>query len=279
MRYGVSTHLYHADRLSKAHLVEIASFGFDAVEVFATRSHVDYHDRAALDALAGWLRNTRLELHGIHAPIMEAFGRGDVWKGQTFSIASADQARRREAVQETTQALELGRRVSTDVLVVHLGTPQGHGSNDDTARDAALRSLEEIHRIAAPLGVRIAVEVIPNDLSTAESLVRLLEEDLPLDGGGICLDFGHAFLLGDVVDAVEHASGHLIATHVHDNDRRSDAHLVPFEGAIDWPSALMALQKVGYEGMMLFEVADTSTPREVLGRARRARERFEQMLI
>ena len=280
MRYGVSTHLYHAGRLSKAHLEEIGSFGFDAVEVFATRSHVDYHDRAALDTLAGWLGELGLRLHGIHAPIMEAFGRGDVWEGKTFSLAAADQTRRREAVQEASRALELARRVSTDVLVVHLGVPRGQGSGAaDNARDAALRSLEEIHRIAAPLGVRVAVEVIPNELSTPETLVRLLEDDLSLEAAGICLDFGHAFLLGDVVDAVEHASGHLIATHVHDNDRRSDSHLVPFEGAIEWPSALMALQKVGYEGTVLFELADTATPRDVLARARRARNRFEQMLI
>ncbi len=279
MRYGVSTHLYHAERLARAHLAEIAAAGFDAVEVFATRSHVDYHDGAALDAVGGWVTELGLRVHGIHAPIMEAFGRGDTWEGRTFSIAASDQARRREAVQEATAALDLARRVPVDVLVVHLGVPRGQQSGTGESKDSTLRSLEEIQRAVEPLGVRLALEVIPNPLSTPEALVRLLEEEVAIGGAGVCLDFGHAFLLGDLIDAIEQVSGHLIATHVHDNNRREDSHLAPFEGRIEWPPALMAIQKVGYDGTLLFELADTSTPREVLEKARRARGRFDQMMI
>ncbi len=279
MQYGISTHLYHASRLTKAHLAEVAAAGFDAVEVFATRSHVDYHDAATLDALAGWLRELGLRLHGIHAPIMEAFGRGDSWEGKTFSVASSDNVKRQEAVREAVQALELARRVPAEVMVVHLGVPKGQPDVGANAREAALRSLEELVKASAPLGVRLAVEVIPNDISTPEALVRLLEDDFPAREAGICLDFGHAFILGDVVDAVEHVSGHVITTHVHDNDQRDDKHLVPFDGRIAWAPALTALQKVGYDGTLLFELADTSTPREVLEKARQVRARFDRMLV
>ena len=278
MRYGISTHLYHAHALSRAHLEEIASFDFDAIEVFATRSHVDYHARDVVDAVAGWLRDLGLKLHGIHAPITDAFRNGR-W-GRSLSIASADSAHRQEAVREATLALELARRVPVDVLVVHLGIPRGQqATGPDNLADAARRSVDEIQKAAQPLGVRVAVEVIPNELSSPEALVRLLDEDLPGTGAGICLDFGHALLLGDVVDAVECVGGHMIATHVHDNDGRADSHLVPFEGQIDWSTTLMAVQKIGYEGTLLFEVADTSTPREVLEKTRRARARFEKLLI
>jgi sugar phosphate isomerase/epimerase len=278
MRYGISTHLYHGHPLSRAHLEEIASFDFDAVELFATRSHVDYHSREAIDGVADWLRELGLRLHGIHAPITDSF-KDDRW-GRAFSIASADGARRQEAVREATQALELARRVPVDVFVVHLGIPRGQqASGSDNVADAARRSLEEIQAVAHPLGTRVAVEVIPNGLSTPDALVTLLEEDLPGTGAGICLDLGHALLLGDVVDAVECVAGHLITTHVHDNDGRSDSHLVPFEGRIDWGATVMALQKVGYDGTLLFEVADTSTPRDVLEKTRRARARLDQLLI
>src|SRR5512144_240245 len=280
MQYGISTHLYHASRLSRGNLEAIAAAGFEAVEVFATRSHVDYHDPAALDALSGWLRELNLRLHAIHAPIMDAFGRGDKWEVKNSSLATADQARRQEAVRETVQALELARRVPADVMVLHLGVPRGHqpvGGGD--ARDAALRSVEELCKTAEPLGVRLALEVIPNEISTAESLVRMLEEDLAGTRVGICLDFGHANLLGDVVDAVEHVSGHLITTHVHDNDGRTDSHLVPLDGRIEWAPALMAIQKIGYDGTLLFELAETSAPADVLARAVRARDRFDKLMV
>ena len=96
--------------------------------------------------------------------------------------------------------------------------------------------------------------MIPNELSRAGSLVHFVEEDLDDADVGICLDFGHAHLDGDVVDAIETVSEHLIATHVHDNRGRTDDHLVPFDGTIDWPGALTAVQKVGYDGTLMFEI-------------------------
>ena len=280
MQFGISTHLYHAYRLTRPHLEEIAAAGFDAVEVFATRSHVDYHDARALDTLAAWLHELKLRLHGIHGPIMDAFGKGDRWEGKNYSLASPDQAKRQEAVRETTTALELARRVPAKCMVLHLGLPRGHqpvGGGD--SRDAALRSVEALRQVAGPLDVRLALEVIPNDISTVESLVRMLDEDLAGTNVGICLDFGHANLLGDVADAVEQVSGHLITTHVHDNDGKADSHLVPFDGRIDWAPALMGIQKIGYDGTLVFELADTAPPREVLEKARRARARFHEMMV
>jgi len=132
--------------------------------------------------------------------------------------------------------------------------------------------------LAAPLGVRIAVEVIPNELSRAGSLVHFVEEDLDAPDVGICLDFGHAHMDGDLVEAIETVSGHVITTHVHDNRGRSDDHLVPFDGTIDWPGAMTALQKIGYDQTLLLEVAAHGTPKDTLLRAQRAREKLQRLL-
>ncbi len=276
MRTGISTHLYHEQRLTREHLVEVAEHGFEAIELFATRSHFDYHDPAAIDRLAEWLREIGLVLHGIHAPITDHLTGGH-W-GRAFSNASADRAARDETLREGEAALEIARRIPASVFVVHLGVPDSLKAAGDNNRDAARRSLEELFPIVDAVGLRMAVEVIPNALSTPAALVRLLEEDLDLPKIGICLDVGHAFLLGDVVDAVETVAEHLVTTHIHDNHGRTDDHLAPFDGAIEWPSTLATLQKVGYEGTMLFELGNTSTPREVLVRAQRVRERFEKIL-
>src|SRR5206468_8282363 len=112
----------------------------------------------------------------------------------------------------------------------------------------------------------------------AGSLVHFVESDLDGTDVGICLDFGHAHIDGDLVDAIETVSEHLIATHVHDNRGRTDDHLVPFEGTIDWPAALTAVQKVGYDGTLLLEIAAHGSPRETLDQARKARERMERLL-
>lgn len=276
-QFGVSTHLYHNQRLLREHLLEIAAYGFEAVEVFATRTHVDYHNPAAVADLQQWLAEAGLALWGIHAPIGEAY-EGGRWRGP-LTLASADPEARTRAVAETEHALHIARRIPARVLVAHLGLPrsQAHESGGDS-RASARRSIEELQRTAHPLGVRIALEVIPNELSRAASLVHFIEDDLDGLDIGVCLDLGHAHIDGDLIDAIESVAEHLTTTHVHDNRGQSDDHLVPFEGRIDWPSALTALQKVGYEGPLVFELDAHGSAKDTLQKARKARERIERLL-
>jgi sugar phosphate isomerase/epimerase len=273
----VSSHLYHNQRLTSDHLHEIASYGFDAVEVFATRTHFDYHNPSTVADLQQWLAEAQLELGSVHAPIAGSYSGGRI--GEPLSLASPDEGARAQAVAEAERALYIARRIPVKVLVVHLGAPRTmEAPGGANTRAAARRSIEELHRAAAPLGVRLALEVIPNELSRAGSLVHFLEEDLEGLDAGICLDFGHAHMDGDVVEAIETVSGHLIATHVHDNRGRTDDHLVPFEGTIDWPFALTAVQKIGYDGPFVLEIAAHGSAKETLARAQKARERMEKLL-
>jgi sugar phosphate isomerase/epimerase len=123
------------------------------------------------------------------------------------------------------------------------------------------------------------VAVMPTALSSAPALVRLIEERLEEVDVGICLDYGHAHLMGDLGEAIETISGHLWTTHVHDNDGRRDDHRVPFVGSIDWDAAVMGTQKIGYDGMLMFEVADAGDPIEILKKTAKARERLEKMFV
>jgi sugar phosphate isomerase/epimerase len=276
MRFGISTHLYHDQQLGRDHLAEIASYGFEAIELFATRSHFDYHDEAAIGKLSAWLRDTGLVLNSVHAPISASLTKGQ-W-GESFSNALTDNAGRQKAVRESEAALQIARQIPFDVLAVHLGTPSDRSQAGDNNRTSAFHSADEICRLAEPLGVRVALEVIPNDLSTAASLAAMLERDLDPARAGICFDFGHAHLMGEVADEIEAAAEHVISTHVHDNRRRTDEHLAPYHGSINWDMALVTMQKIGYDGTYLMELANASTPAAVLEEARRARQRFERTL-
>jgi sugar phosphate isomerase/epimerase len=280
MRFGVSTHLFHDRRLERDHLAQVASYGFETIELFATRSHFDYHDAAAIDRLAGWLADTGLTLHSIHAPIMDVFAAPGARSAPAtvYSIAVGTHDKREEAVREITTALEIAKRIPFKIAVLHIGTPTNLRNADDNHRAAAVRSLEEICRVAKALGVVVAAEVIPNRLSDAISLTSLIESELEPGDAGICLDFGHAHIMGDVADAVETVAEHIVTTHVHDNHGREDEHLVPFLGSIDWDLALVTMQKIGYDGVYMMELAGGGRPAAILEEARRARQRFERAL-
>jgi len=276
-RFGVSTQLYHGQRLTRDHLLAIAQHGFDSVELFATKTHFDYHNPAAVADLQQWLADAGLDLHSVHAPVSDSYV-GGRW-GLPLTLASIDPDVRAGAVAEATQALFVARRIPIQVLVVHLGLPRSLSpAPGDNNRDGARRSVEELQGLAAPLGVRVAVEIIPNELSRAGSLVHFVEEDLDDVDVGVCLDFGHAHMDGDLLDAIETVSGHVITTHVHDNHGRTDDHLVPFDGTIDWPAAMIAVQKIGYDQTLLFELAARGSPKDTLVRAQRAREKLARLL-
>jgi sugar phosphate isomerase/epimerase len=277
VQFGISTHLFHSEPLAERHLREVAAHGFPRVELFATHGHFEYHDAAAVAQLGQWLQTTGLRLHSVHAPIVESLV-GTRW-GAAYSIATSDQSARQHAVREAIAAVEIARTVPYEYLVVHLGIPSSQNpAPHDNNRDQARRSIDEIHAAAHPLGIRLALEVIPNELSTPDSLVEMIEEDLELPDVGICLDFGHAAIMGDLLDAIDTVSGLLITTHVHDNRGKQDDHLVPFQGTIDWLAALMDVQKVGYEGTLLFELQSSEPSATVLERAVATRGRFEEIL-
>jgi sugar phosphate isomerase/epimerase len=275
-KFGVSTHLYHGQQLQREHLIEIAGHGFETVEVFATRSHFDYHDARAVESLAEWLGDARLQLHSVHAPIVDSLV-NDKW-GRAYSTATRDSNARQAMLQEMELALEIARRIPFTFFVVHLGIPMAQQpAPDDNSREAALRTIEHIHRLAEPLGVTLALEVMDNKLSTTPALVEMLDNELDGLDVGLCMDVGHAHMLGDTADAVETASEYLVTTHIHDNRRQKDDHLVPFEGSINWAATVMELEKIGYDGVLMYEVRNTDGAAQVLERCVRARTKLESL--
>ena len=275
-RYGVSTGLYQAQRLTRDHLREIAGAGFTHVEVRATTTHLDYHQDRVVADLQQWLADAGLRLWSVHAPVHERAGDGR--PPVPLLLAATDAAHRARALAQTEAALHIARRLEFRVLVVHIGAPRHVPGGLRCSRDAARRSLEALDRVASPLGVRLAIEVDANDLSSPGALVHLIEDVLDLPSVGVCLDMGHGHLAGDLLDAIETTAEHLLSVDVHDNRGRGDDHLVPFEGTIDWAAALTTLQKVGYDGPLMFELQGRSSASAILARARQARQQMDRLL-
>ncbi len=276
MRFALSTHLFHGERLTRTHLEAAKSHDFDDLELFATRTHINYADAGEIDRLGEWLNELGLSAGSMHAPICASFT-GGRW-GPAFSNAAADPARRQEAIAETTLAIGAAHRLGCGLIVVHLGLPRGQavppGDND---RRAVQRSLEQLQETASRSNVALAIELIPNNLSDPPALLEWLDGDLELTAG-VCLDVGHAHLMGGAPEAAEALAGHVTTTHVHDNRGTDDDHLVPFAGTIDWPSTLAALWKIGFDDRLVFEVADSGDAAGVLRRTVGARARLQAIL-
>jgi sugar phosphate isomerase/epimerase len=132
--------------------------------------------------------------------------------------------------------------------------------------------------MADAVGVNVTLEVMGNELSTAPDLVDILERSFDGANLGVCMDVGHAHILGDTAEAIETTSEYLVTTHIHDNHRQSDDHLVPFQGNINWAATIMAFEKIGYDGVLMYEVKAVDSARTVLERAIAARRRLETLM-
>ena len=67
---------------------------------------------------------------------------------------------------------------------------------------------EHLRAFAKPLGVRILVENIPNELSTPDRLVEFIRT-AHFDDVGVCFDCGHAHMMGGVPEAFEIVKKHM----------------------------------------------------------------------
>jgi sugar phosphate isomerase/epimerase len=118
-RFGVSTRLYRTERLGREHLLEIASHGFEVIEIVAARAHVDYHNTAAVADLQQWLGEAGLEAPHVHVPLEE----------------------------DAEAALLIARRLPVKVLIMSGSTPR------ETAK-----AVERLAALAEPLHVRLAID-------------------------------------------------------------------------------------------------------------------------
>lgn len=162
-----------------------------------------------------------------------------------------------------------------EIMAIH---PRGYFRNDDpvpengfyiSAKEDVERSCELNIKNITPLveeaircGCLIGVENLPvfKALNLTfcsnfpEAHKRILDA---LDPRGVCgvWDFGHSYLANEDPSAVLTSfGGRMGGTHVHDNDRTDDSHLIPLLGTINWESEMAALAGNGYSGYLTMEL-------------------------
>ena len=237
MTRTLSTYLFVKRRLTPGLLAEIARHGIHAVEIFCARSHFDYHSPDAVREITGALRDHNLTLHALHAPAERDFNPMHE-SSAPLSICDPERVRRLEAVDEIKRALDVAEFLPFRYLVQHIGGSRD--TADERRFDAAFSSLEHLHIFAKERGVTLALENTPGELATPAHLRQFII-DTRLTDLRLCFDIGHAHIGEGVLASLEPMREFLVTSHVHDNHGLKDEHLLPYEGTIEWKSALPAL--------------------------------------
>jgi len=179
--------------------------------------------------------------------------------GEEFDPSAPDETARRLAVDRFKSEGELALELGGPLVMVHCATIRKDGISEQerAVRVAQLRkSIVELGAFGRGVGVRYAFENLPSyhaiGWDVAELAALLSETAAP--STGMCLDIGHAHMVGDAAAAVRQAAGQMIYVHLSDNSGEEDDHQMPTYGTVDVEAVARALHAERYSGTAMLEV-------------------------
>jgi len=255
MKLSLSTHLLVYGELDSAGMQAIADAGCQESEVWLAEPHVRWRSASAMTELRKKLEDSGSKPGTVHLPFYPSVG-GLLDHGEKWSVIDPDSKRRQIALDGMAEGFQAAATLGARAGVLHLGWPGDLWTTEHLHWAEA--AVYQLLPVAKECGVQLLLENIISSGTRCAELVKLLNEVDPASEAGICLDLGHAHVLGGVVEELEAALPRLAHLHVHDNDGQEDSHLAPGRGTIPWRDVLTRLQSSGYTGRGALELRDFS---------------------
>jgi len=269
MRHGISTHVFFPQRLTSALLDSLRDAGAEAIEVFAARHHFDYTDRSAVRDVAAWFQSNDVA-PTLHMPLFTAEDEA-IWSrhtAPTINLISMQKSTRIASMDEVKRALEAAEQVPFTSCVLHLGRRDDEW--DTRAIDDSMTAIEHLKAFAGPLGVKLLLENLTNDVATPAHLAEIVRVG-HFSNVGFCLDLGHLQMteVGEEAkaegakslteEAFEVFGDRLVELHLHDNhgqfSGKGDEHLWPGAGSVDWALVAKKVAAMKTQPVGMLEVA------------------------
>jgi sugar phosphate isomerase/epimerase len=252
---GVSTHVFLQQRLHPGLLDAMHTGGARSIEIFAARHHFDYADRSAVRDLASWFK-----ANDVGATLHQPLYTDAQWSrhvAPTINLIDVEKSRRIDAMDEVKRAIEAAEQIPVTAITLHLGQKDDKWS--PRSLEHSLTAIEHLKAFAHPLGVKILLENLQNEVTTPEHLLEIVRVG-HFDTVGVCLELGHAHLAEPedhvgIDAAFELLAGRITQLHLHDNHGAKDEHLWPGSGTIDWANAAKHIAALKPEVQGVLEIS------------------------
>lgn len=179
-------------------------------------------------------------------------------------LATWDEKLRRVSIDGWKRELELFEAIGIERAVLHPGGIAAFLRGEHTMAEVdelRLAGLNELLDFTAGMKVMICVENMTTGryMSTSESLLNFIHS-ADRKNVGICLDTGHLNIrkMEEHEDFIRACGKDLQALHIADNNGGWDEHLMPFSGTVNWKKTVAALEDIGYDRLVNFEVPGSS---------------------
>lgn len=212
-------------------------FNFDLIEIWSEQ--IGYPpDREACVELRRLAKEHNIIL-GYHGPL-----HGD------YDLAHRDSSR---AAMVLNEILRVCARIDVRYLVMHFGP----NPDRQLGLRSAMSALAQNQGLIEKQRIKIVIEVVPsswNDqvgdrISDFETIFTAFDRPWL----GLCLDYGHASLNGNLFEIIEKLGHKILYTHVNDNMGTTDDHLGYGMGKVDWSRALRETLKTHFRGPFVIE--------------------------
>ena len=173
-----------------------------------------------------------------------------------INIASPSKPMLRAALKRLKKSIEYARAIDASVWVFHPGIKTGISSfYPDVDWQQNVKSARGLFEIASDLGVRIAIENVPEPypflMKSVEDFKRFYAE---VDADvGLVLDIGHANINGQTECFLKTFSNRIVHMHLSDNDGKSDQHLGIGHGTVNWERVADLVKKNRYDKTVVVE--------------------------
>lgn len=170
--------------------------------------------------------------------------------------------------RELTSGIDMAALMGIPLAVVHPIAWYSSGvSYGDWVR-ANMAFLSPLVEYSRKKGVKLCIENMPSDreaegnhlYGSCALNISALAEKL---GIGICWDVGHASVSGyKQSEQMQILKGKVDVLHIHDNGGKGqkDAHLLPFDGNVDWEDVAFGMRCCDFDGILDVEVTAWALP-------------------
>jgi sugar phosphate isomerase/epimerase len=242
---GLSTGIAYRHPIGDV-LEPIQLAGFRRLEICTAPQHLELNHHGNLRALHGRIAGLGLVIHSLHAPF-----------GHDVNLTSPDTGLRQRSLDRLARAADALQILGGGLYVIHPGGEDQRWVWEREARLAlSVEGLTRVWAMCRERGLTLVVETpLPHLLGGQPQDLDWILARIPAENTGVCLDTSHCSLGGFLFDTVDRLGPRIIHVQASDNHGKADDHLAPGEGVIDWPRFVTALERIGYGGVFMLEVA------------------------
>ena len=247
MKIGIfSTAYYPQKRLNK-----FKEHGYDAIDFDLTdtdsllyKGTVEDFEKRILD-IKKELDEYDIEVFQVHGP-------------DVFPPRDATEESREIRFNFKAQAIRGAKLLGAKYFITHPVVPWGWNGNPNPEEMWRINKefFTRLAKVGEENGVVVCLENVPwpaLNVSKPEDILKMIEE-INSPWFEACLDTGHCTAIGlSASESARLLGSHLKTLHVHDNYGNGDKHWIPYSGITDWKDFSVALDEIGYDGVLNLE--------------------------